>query len=188
MQVLQLDRNGYPTNWLTPREAAMYYATDSICWTLGDVCSTLRGGMNSVTGCQSRIDVHPIIAVTGASTINLFDVVPSLTNPKLFARDLWTCAYCGTVHPGGAGLTREHIYPRARGGDNDWINTTSACRPCNHRKACRTPEEAKMPLLFAPYVPSVFEDFLLKGRNVQGEAYEFLVSRVSKNSRWATAH
>lgn len=188
MQVLQLDRNGYPTNWLSPREAAMYYATDAICWTLGDVCSTLRGGMNSVTGCQSKIDVHPIIAVTGASTINLFDVVPSLTNQKLFARDLWTCTYCGTVHPGGAGLTCDHIIPASRGGLRSWANAASSCAGCNHFKRDRTPEEAKMPLRFLPYVPSVFEDFLLKGRNIQGEAYNFLVSRVSKNSRWATAH
>lgn len=188
MQVLQLDQQGYPQDWLSPREAAMYYATDSICWTVGDVCATLRGGMNAVSGIQSRIDVHPIIAVNGASKTNLFDVVPSLTNTKLFARDRWTCAYCGSVHPGGAGLTRDHIYPRGRGGEDRWINVASACRGCNHRKNCRTPEEAKMPLLFAPYSPSVFEGFILSGRNIRGDVHDWLATRVSKNSRWYAVH
>jgi len=188
MQVLQLTREGMPSAWLSPREAAMYYATDSICWTMGDVCTTLRGGMNSVTGTQSRLDIHPIIAVNGVSSINLFDITPTLTNDKLFARDRWTCAYCGSVHPGGIGLTRDHICPRGQDGEDVFSNVISACRGCNHFKACRTPEQARMPLLFAPYTPSVFEDFLLKGRNVQGEAYDFLTSRVSKNSRWYTVH
>ncbi len=155
MQILQLDRQGYPQNWIHPEKAAIYYATDSVAWTVGDVCDSLRGGTNAVTGLQSRIDVHPIIAVDGASRVNLFDAVPTLTNRALFKRDLWTCAYCGSVHPNGVGLTRDHIMPRSRGGTCAWQSVISACRSCNGRKDCRTPEEAGMPLLFRPYVPSV---------------------------------
>lgn len=177
-----------PSAWLSPREAAEYYATDSICWTIGEVCSELRGGMNSVTGMQSLIEVHPIIAVNGSAKINLYGVTPSLTNPKLFARDKFTCIYCGTFHPGGHGLTRDHIHPRSRGGLDIWENVGACCRGCNSFKRDLTPEEAKLKMLFLPYVPSVFEDYLLKGRNVQGDAYDFLSARVSKNSRWYTVH
>lgn len=188
MQVLQLDRQGQPQDWLTPREAVMYYATDSVCWTMGEVCSTLRGGVNAVTGLQSRIDVHPIIAVNGVARANLFDAVPSLTNAKLFARDKWTCSYCAKVHSGGVGLTRDHIIPRGQGGEDSWINCTSACRKCNHFKNCRTPEQARMPLLMTPYVPSVFEGFILSGRKIHGDALDFLSTRVPKNSRWYAGH
>ena len=188
MQILQLDIQGYPQNWITPQDAAIYYATGSIAWTVGEVCATLRGGINARSGQQSRLDVHPIVALSGASKVNLFDAVPGLSNHKLFKRDRHQCAYCGSTHgPSGHGLTREHIYPRARGGEDAWINVVSACRSCNARKACRSPEEAGMPLLFAPYVPSVFEDFLLSGRNVRGDVHEWLASRVSKHSRWHLA-
>lgn len=184
MDALLLDVHGRPQDWISPKAAALYYATDSVSWTVGEVFATLRGGMNAQTGLQSRIDIHPIIAVNGASPVNLFDAVPSLTNEKLFKRDRYQCSYCGTVHPNGVGLTREHIIPRGQNGVDDWINVTSACRGCNTRKACRTPEEARMPLLFAPYVPSVFESFLLSRRNIRGDVHEWLASRVGKNSRW----
>lgn len=185
MQILQLDIHGFPTCWRSPQEAALYYATDSVGWTVGEVCTTLRGGVNGQSGIQSAIDLHPIMAIKGACAINLFDATPTLTNAKLFKRDRSTCAYCNKYHgPMGHGLTRDHIYPRARGGEDVWINVISSCARCNSMKACRSPEEAAMPLLFAPYVPSLFESFLLSGRNVRGDVHDWLARRVSKNSRW----
>ena len=38
MQILQLDIQGYPQDWITPQQAASYYATDSVAWTVGAVC------------------------------------------------------------------------------------------------------------------------------------------------------
>ena len=74
--------------------------------------STLRGGINTVTGRQSRIEVHPISALRGASRINLFDVTPSFAKHKLFRRDRFTCAYCGLqFHE--RDLQREHIVPES---------------------------------------------------------------------------
>lgn len=184
MQILQLDCQGMPQDWISPEKAAEYYATDTVAWTVGAVCKTLRGGHNSVTGRQSFIDVHPILATNGASRVNLFDAIPSLNNLKLFRRDLGFCAYCGE-HFSDHKLTREHIIPTAQRGVDDWQNVVSACKNCNGRKANRTPEQAHMPLLYLPYAPSVFEGFLLGGRNIQGEAFEWLASRVGKGSRWA---
>lgn len=186
MQILQLDVQGRPQEWITPQEAACYYATDSVAWTVGEVCTTLRGGMNAVTGRQSTIDVHPILATTGASRVNLFDAVPCLTNFKLFRRDRMTCAYCGGQFDDRR-LTREHIVPTSQGGPDNWLNVVCACRSCNGRKANRTPEQAHMPLLFAPYAPSVFEGFLLAGRTIQGDAQDWLASRVGRGSRWTRA-
>jgi hypothetical protein len=184
VQILQLDVRGMPQEWITPEDAATYYATDSVAWTVGPVIHTLRGGTNALTGQQSRIDVHAIVATTGAARVNLFDAVPSLSNPKLFRRDRMTCAYCGG-HFDDRNLTREHIVPTAQGGVDDWLNVVAACKTCNGRKACRTPEVARMPLLFAPYAPSVFEGFLLAGRNIRGDVHDWLTCRVGAHSRWA---
>jgi hypothetical protein len=184
VQILQLDVRGMPQEWITPEDAATYYATDSVAWTMGSIIHTLYGGTNAVTGLQSRIDVHAIVATTGASRVNLFDAVPSLSNPKLFQRDRMTCAYCGGLFDDRQ-LTREHIVPTAQGGVDDWLNVVAACKACNGRKACRTPEQARMRLLFAPYAPSVFEGFLLAGRHVCGDVHDWLTSRVGAHSRWA---
>jgi hypothetical protein len=66
MDVLQLDVSGRPQAWITPREAAVLYACDAMAWTLGDTFQVLRGGMAARHGLQSRIEVHPIVAVRGA--------------------------------------------------------------------------------------------------------------------------
>lgn len=64
-------------------------------------------------------------------------------------RDNFTCAYCGN-----AGSTYDHVFPKSRGGENTWLNLVAACTDCNGKKRDRTPEEAGMPLLWEPYVPS----------------------------------
>ena len=181
--VLQLDINGVPQDWITLEQAATHYATDSVAWFDGTgPLATLRGGFNVPLGRQSLIEVHPIIALRGAACINLFDVPPGVTAAKLFRRDRHLCAYCGeTVRE--ADLQMEHIVPASRGGRVSWMNLVAACGPCNARKANRTPEEARMPLLYLPYVPSRFESFLLEGRRIRGDVHAWLAARLPKGSR-----
>lgn len=184
-QVLQLDINGAPQSWLSAQEAATHYATDSVAWFDGEApLAVLRGGFNAEKGCQSVIEIHPIIALRGTSRINLFDVTPTLTGERLAIRDRMTCAYCAEKFK-MTELTIEHIIPRARGGLNCWTNVVSACRFCNARKACRTPEEAGMPLVYLPYTPSLYESFLLKGRGIRADVHEWLRERLPKGSRLA---
>jgi 5-methylcytosine-specific restriction endonuclease McrA len=54
----------------------------------------------------------------------------------IFARDHWTCVYCGEVFE-AASLSLDHVQPRSRGGDNTPGNTVTACQACNTRKAGR---------------------------------------------------
>ena len=82
-----------------------------------------------------------------------------------------------------AELTREHIIPFAQQGMDIWMNVVTACRPCNHRKSSRTPEQARMPLMYAPYVPSLWEDFILRNRNILADQMEFLKAHVPRSSR-----
>jgi 5-methylcytosine-specific restriction endonuclease McrA len=65
---------------------------------------------------------------------------------RIYMRDKFRCQYCGE-RKAAAELTLDHIFPRSRGGDNTPVNVVAACIGCNNRKADRTPEEARMPLL-----------------------------------------
>ncbi|MBK6616181.1 HNH endonuclease [Ottowia sp.] len=180
--VLQLDIRGQPLGFVSLNDAALAYATDAVAWTVGDEpLFVMRGGFNARTGRQSTLAIHPIIAMRGCSKVNLHDVSPSLTNPKLFRRDRMQCAYCGVVR--NSGLTREHVVPTSRGGADSWSNVVSACSGCNARKADKSLKEAGMELLYLPYVPSLHEDLLLQGRNIRADVHDWLASRLPKNSR-----
>ena len=84
--------------------------------------------------------------------------VPFVVAPEHFSRlgvlrrDDLTCGYCGERGP-VQDMTHDHILPRSRGGQDEWMNAITACKPCNSIKADRTPEEAGMELLFEPSVP-----------------------------------
>jgi hypothetical protein len=53
VDVLQLDVSGRPQAWISPREAAVIYASDGVAWTLGDPFHVLRGGIQRTTGIRS---------------------------------------------------------------------------------------------------------------------------------------
>jgi len=181
-EVLRLDINGQPQQFITKTEAALYYATESVVWTIGDVFASLRGGMNSESGVMSQIDLHPIIAVSGAAKMNLFDLVPPLTNRSLFARDRHICCYCAKQGKDD-NMTREHIIPTSKGGLDKWDNVVCACKFCNGKKGNKSLDESGMRLLYFPYVPSHAEGFLLSGRQIRADVLDFLMAKLPKGSR-----
>lgn len=76
-----------------------------------------------------------------------------ITRRAIFARDAWTCQYCGS----GTTLTVDHVIPRSKGGSSDWENVVTSCAPCNRRKGDQLPEQIGMrphhrPQRPAPYV------------------------------------
>lgn len=183
MEVLQLDINGTPQAWISVEDAASHVVTGNVAWQLGErPLKVLRGGTNALTGLQSRLEIPPILALAGRSRINLFDLVPVYSKAKVLRRDRHQCAYCGERFS-EALLTIDHIVPDSHGGPLSWMNTVAACRDCNSRKADRTPEQARMPLLFAPYTPSRVEDFILKGRHIRADVHEWLAAKLPKHSR-----
>ena len=183
VRVLQLDVQGTPQAWITAEQAAVCHAMDAVAWVEGaGPLRSLRGGWNAASGRQSLIEVFPIVALKGVSRVNLFELAPAVTRRKLFRRDRGLCAYCGR-HFGEHALQAEHIVPASRGGAWSWMNLVAACAACNGRKAARTPEEARMPLLFLPYVPNRFEDFLLAGRQIRADVHRWLAARLAKGSR-----
>jgi len=72
-----------------------------------------------------------------------------LTRRAVFARDGWTCQYCG-----GSAENLDHVVPRSRGGLHVWENVVAACRRCNAKKMDRTPQEAGYRLHRQPFAPS----------------------------------
>ena len=182
MDVLQLDVSGRPQAWIYTQEAATLYASHAVAWTLGEPWKVLRGGMQRATGQMSRIEVHPIVAVRGAIPSRAWRTDTMLSNPKLFARDRHVCAYCARRFAFDE-LTREHIVPVSRGGADTWMNCITACRACNSNKADRLPDEARMSLHYLPYVPSLHEDMILRGRRILADQMEFLLASVPRHSR-----
>lgn len=83
-----------------------------------------------------------------------------VTNTFLFARDGYSCQYCGRHRRelrGREFLTRDHVVPLSRGGGNDWGNVVAACSPCNNRKGNRLPKEVGMKLKSVPSEPNHVE-------------------------------
>ena len=182
MKVLKLSAQGLPQSWISLEQAVTHYAADEVRWEIGAQVALFRGGHNAATGVQSVIAVNSIIGTRGIPRINPHALKPGLTNTKLFSRDRCVCAYCGKQFEDEE-LTREHIIPFAQKGVDNWMNVVTACRACNHRKSSRTPEQASMPLLYTPYVPSLWEDFILRNRRILSDQMEFLMAHVPKSSR-----
>jgi len=72
---------------------------------------------------------------------------------NVYLRDDFTCAYCEMKLPRSL-LTYDHVRPRSRGGRTEWENIVTACRPCNAKKANKTPDESGMWPRKPPYRPT----------------------------------
>ena len=95
-----------------------------------------------------------------------------ITRRAVFARDRWTCQYCGTER---SSLTVDHVIPRSKGGSSSWENIVACCAPCNRRKGDRLPKQVNMhprrkpsapsPAIFvhvaAPVIPAAWQPYLV---------------------------
>jgi 5-methylcytosine-specific restriction endonuclease McrA len=72
-----------------------------------------------------------------------------ITRRAVFARDSWTCQYCGSR----ANLTVDHVIPRSKGGGSSWENIVASCAPCNRRKGDRFMAQVGMRLRRRPGTP-----------------------------------
>jgi len=182
--VLAVNIAGYPVRWLDAQRAACYVASGKVAWELGEEMLVLRGGRQR-NGKRSTLGVKPVIALAKSEAMVRYtraSLPLGHDNTLLFKRDHYLCAYCGEKFPASL-LTREHVFPRARGGRDEWENLVTACRACNVRKACRTPEEAGMRLLYVPYMPCRFEHFLLSGRHIVADQMAYLSAHLSRRRR-----
>lgn len=171
--VLALDVSGRPTGWLEWSNAATLYCRGQVAWEAGETRIEVRGGRNRATSRRSRLLLSSVAAVRGAKPRIEVQHTPPLGNRALFLRDRDTCMYCGKRFSVRA-LTRDHVLPRSRGGEDTWTNVTTACLACNGRKGNRTPEEAGMALLAVPYAPDFLAWLKLCNRRILADQMEFL--------------
>ena len=73
-----------------------------------------------------------------------------ITRRAVFARDDWTCQYCGSR----SNLTVDHVIPRSKGGSSSWDNIVASCAPCNRRKGNTLLRQSGMQLRKLPGTPS----------------------------------
>ncbi|MFP6681914.1 MAG: HNH endonuclease [Gammaproteobacteria bacterium] len=181
--ILRLDAAGTPLRWVPWQDAVCLYSRDLVAWTTGKNEFTFLGGTSRFTGDRSAVTVHSIIAIKRSSRgRHIQRNVPPLNNHELFRRDGYMCMYCGRQH-GEYQLTRDHVIPLSKGGQDRWSNVVSACRSCNTRKGCRTPDGASMPLLAVPYVPNWAEFLALSNRRILADQMEFLRSQFNRKNR-----
>jgi hypothetical protein len=183
-QILALDIAGNPFRWIDVERALYYVAGGRVAWEIGDDEMIFRGGYQR-TGQRSTLSLRPVIALAKSEAMVRHQQQPlplGCDNDLLFRRDRGICAYCGEQID-RRDITRDHILPRARGGKDVWSNVVAACRCCNMKKACRTPDEAGMPLLYVPYAPCRFEHFILTGRRILNDQMAYLAARLPAHSR-----
>jgi hypothetical protein len=173
-----------PLEWIDYREAVRLHYLGQVAYTCGSLLYRLHGGTNARTGARSIVDVSSIVATIGHSSNPgncRADYVPPLNNETLFRRDAYLCLYCGLRFPSPL-LSRDHVRPFCRGGEDVWTNVVTACRRCNNAKAYRTPEEAGMQLLAVPFTPTYPEYVYLKGRRVLADQMEYLLAHFPRSS------
>src|SRR5664279_5458159 len=73
-----------------------------------------------------------------------------ITRRAVFARDDWTCQYCGSR----SNLTVDHVVPRSKGGPSSWEHIVASYAPRNRRKASALLRQAGMRLSREPRTPS----------------------------------
>lgn len=181
--ILTLDHHGVPHRWVTWQHACIYVARDQIAWVAGDTEFTFYGGKSRSTGERSCISTSSIIAIRGKALAGrALHPTPPLSNRELFHRDRNLCAYCVKEFIAQR-LTRDHIIPVSQGGQDAWMNVVTACRSCNQSKGGRTPEQARMHLAYAPYVPNKAEYLILSNRRILADQMDFLARHVPSQSR-----
>ncbi len=91
-----------------------------------------------------------------------------LTRRTVFARDNFTCQYCGAT---SKEMTIDHVVPKRHGGPATWDNLVCCCRKCNTRKSDKLAHQVGMKLLRPPrrprYTPYISLTKYLTGRKNQ---------------------
>lgn len=180
--ILALDNTGAPHAWLSWQDAVACLATGRVERSLGDFDFTIRGGYSKLTGQRSSLTISSILALRGRNPHGWEPQPPPLNNRLMFLRDRHLCCYCGASRRPEA-LTRDHVLPLSRGGQDVWTNVVTACKPCNQRKGAATLEQARMSMRYVPYSPTLYEGLILRNRKILADQMDFLVSLLPEESR-----
>jgi len=164
-KTLVLNRTWHPIHIATVRDAIILLfkgAARAVCpetYQTYDFDDWLAVPPNGHGAVHSR---HLTISAPHVIVLLAYDKVPTVSTfskRNVFKRDKHTCQYCGKQT---RALTIDHVTPRSRGGQSNWLNVVAACEDCNKRKADKSPEEAGMRLMCKPYKPNLNISALLQ--------------------------
>ncbi len=175
-RVLRTDVSGMPLEWIDFQDAAKLYYLDQVVYSLGTHLYTLHGGICAQSGLRSSIRINSILATRSGHFVcrKISEhYIPPLNNHALFKRDNHLCLYCGERFR-HQNLSRDHVTPLSRGGEDIWTNVVTACKRCNNFKAGRTPAQAGMQLIAIPFTPTHAEYVYLQGKRILSDQMDFL--------------
>jgi len=163
-EVLVLNSDYEPLNVCNLRRAIIL-----VCMGKADILHAREGN-----GAKSRLYSAEGHAFEAPSVVKLRHHVRrplpelKLSRRSVFARDNFTCQYCGIV---GKDLTIDHVIPKRHGGGMAWENLVTCCRRCNTKKGDKTPEKVGMKLARQPRRPR-YTPYISLNKYVSGAKHE----------------
>jgi 5-methylcytosine-specific restriction endonuclease McrA len=146
--------------------------------------------LSAPSGAESIGTASGAIRVPRVIVLIAFDRIPKrhvrYSRVNIFARDKFTCQYCGDK-PHRSQLNLDHVIPRSLGGKTSWENVVCSCVDCNRRKGGRTPEQARLRLRRAPSRPNWAPLMNLIVSNVRYNEWRPFLSIVDSGPRSAGA-
>jgi 5-methylcytosine-specific restriction endonuclease McrA len=136
------------TPWMAPHKVISWQRAVVLLW-LGKV-EVLEEYDEPIVGPSLVLRTPAVVRLRKGSAPVRHRVRFSRIN--VFTRDGFRCQYCG-AKKAASDLNYDHVVPRVRGGKTAWENIVSSCYACNDKKGGKTPEEAGMKLLRAPFRP-----------------------------------
>jgi 5-methylcytosine-specific restriction endonuclease McrA len=140
--VLVLNATYEPINVCTVRRAVVLL--------LKDKAEVIEHGEHELHSATSSLTRPFVIRLVSYVRIPRDTHRRKITRRAVFARDRWTCQYCGSR----SNLTVDHVVPRSKGGPSSWENIVASCAPCNRRKGNALLRQVGMQLLRPPRTPS----------------------------------
>jgi 5-methylcytosine-specific restriction endonuclease McrA len=141
-RVLVLNATFEPINVCTVRRAVVLLLKDK-----AEVIEHAEWELHSATASLAR---PVVIRLVSYVRIPRDTHRRKITRRAVFARDNWTCQYCGSR----ANLTVDHVIPRSKGGSSNWDNIVASCAPCNRRKGDMPLRQVGMVLSRTPRTPN----------------------------------
>src|SRR3712207_6222372 len=117
-RVLVLNASYEPINVCTVRRAAVLVLKER-----AEIIDRSAGALHA----ETFVLPHPVVIRLIAYVAIPRDAHSrKITRRAIFARDRWTCQYCGSDR---GTLTVDHVVPRSKGGSSVWENIVTCCAP-----------------------------------------------------------
>lgn len=170
LMTLTLDAAAKPVGLIPARDAVAQIAEQIIS---GSNDITVMASDEGTRFRSQFLDLAaPLIILNSRRYVEVTPVESKYVSKRImFARDNFTCQYCGfKADPGKAHaqLTIDHVKParlfESRGQATTWDNVTTACRACNTAKGGKLPRDCGMMPKITPKPPSSYVQLRFAGR------------------------